>query len=282
MMATGLQKPNGQTPARRDVWDAIDTVRSQLAALLPEGADAERAIAIARAACKADPKLNGCDQRSVLVSVAQACSIGLDIGKPRQHAHLVPFGQECTLIIDFRGYLELMRRSGYFEEIETRLVYEQDQFSLRYTPRLEFVHVPCLGNDPGKITHVYSYAALKSGGISFEVMTAEQVEEVRRKSKNGNGSTWRDHWPEMARKTVIRRHQKRLPQTVEMSRTLDLDNESDGLTVTASQSAASPRLSTAASVLGKLTGPAPDTQHEAAAADDAADDAPRTREPGED
>ena len=47
--------------------------------------------------------------------------------------------------------------------------------------------------------------------VMREVMDRDQIEQVRKVSRSGNGGPWKDWWTEMARKTVTRRLSKRLP-----------------------------------------------------------------------
>ena len=41
-------------------------------------------------------------------------------------AHLIPYGNEVTLILDYKGLLELVRRSGDVVSIRSELVCEND------------------------------------------------------------------------------------------------------------------------------------------------------------
>jgi len=75
--------------------------------------------------------------------------------------------------------------------------------------------VPALDSD-GRVTHVYAVARLKDGGIQREVMTTAEVEKIRKKSRAGQSGPWKEHWDEMAKKTVIRRLVKLLPISVDL------------------------------------------------------------------
>jgi recombination protein RecT len=61
--------------------------------------------------------------------------------------------------------------------------------------------------------------------VQREVMTVDEVEQVRNVSKAKNSGPWKDWWSEMAKKTCIRRLCKMLPSSVEMSEFWDRDDQ---------------------------------------------------------
>jgi recombinational DNA repair protein RecT len=72
---------------------------------------------------------------------------------------------------------------------------------------------------------------MPSGFIELEVMTEADINEVRDKfgqthSRDGKPLPWTTSWGEMARKTVLRRLRKRLPQSA-VDQLLDREPEVD-------------------------------------------------------
>ena len=122
--------------------------------------------------------------------------------------------------------IDLARRSGQIVSISARTVRDGDNFHFEYGLNESLTHIPG-ENEDSPITHVYAVAKLKDGGIQFEVMTKKQIEKVREKSKAGDSGPWKDHWEEMAKKTVIRRLFKYLPVSIEMQRAVILDEKAE-------------------------------------------------------
>ena len=58
-------------------------------------------------------------------------------------------------------------------------------------------------------------------------MSRAEIEAVRSQSKAGTKGPWVTHWPEMAKKTVIRRLFKLLPVSIEAQRAVEVDEKSD-------------------------------------------------------
>jgi recombination protein RecT len=79
--------------------------------------------------------------------------------------------------------------------------------------------------DRGRIIATYSVAVLKSGERSREVMWIDEIEAIRVKSKYPDGGPWKDHYGEMCRKTVARRHSKVLPMSSDLDDLLRRDDD---------------------------------------------------------
>lgn len=209
----------------RDGFPAlIDRSRDRLTAILPEGFSPERFAKIALVAYSQSPELKRCRPESILLEVMKAAELGLEIGKPLDLCHLVPFGGECTLLVDYKGMLELARRTGEFLAVDARVVHDADAFELHYDPTPVFFHRPHLGADRGQPTHVYAYARLRSGELQFEIMTVAEVEAIRRGARSANSPAWKNHYGEMARKVALKRLLKRLPRSPHLARAVELDD----------------------------------------------------------
>lgn len=96
--------------------------------------------------------------------------------------------------------------------IDAQVVCEKDTFEQAFGDEQKIIHKPPrLGQPRGDIIGVYAIAKLPGGATMREVMDREQVEQVRNSSRSKDSGPWVDWWPEMARKTVLRRLAKRLP-----------------------------------------------------------------------
>ena len=66
---------------------------------------------------------------------------------------------------------------------------------------------------------------MKDGEKSREVMSVEDVNAIRARSRSGNSGPWVSDFSEMAKKTVVRRHAKRLPMSTDLDDALRADDE---------------------------------------------------------
>jgi recombination protein RecT len=196
----------------RFLHDRKDAVKM----VLPRGFDAERMVRVAIATASKTPALLQCSPESFYTAVHTAAQLGLDPGGALGGAYLVPYGNTCQLIVGYRGLIDLARRSGQILSIEAHVVHAKDKFECTFGLEPKLTHEPCWDEDPGELRFVYAVARLRGDATQYEVMSRGQVEKIRKGSKSGNGSTWRDHYEEMARKTVVRRLVKYLPLTAEV------------------------------------------------------------------
>lgn len=162
-----------------------------------------------------EPQLANCSVESVLSCFMKCAALGLEpsnvdgLGR----AYILPYGnknyrtgqKEATLIIGYKGMIDLARRSGQIRDISARAVHEGDEFTYSYGLNEDLRHVPCA--KPGKLTHVYMIANFKDGGHYFQVMNADEIEAAAKRSPSyGKAvSPWKSDYEAMAKKTVIRR-----------------------------------------------------------------------------
>ncbi len=175
---------------------------------------------------KSKEKLLQCSHVSWLSALMQCAATGLVPDTPSQECHLIPFGNTVTWIAGYRGLARLVRQSPEVAQVEARVVHAKDEFSYELGLEPKLAHIPYSGaDDPGPLTHVYSIARFHKAPPQFEVMSFDQVERIRKGSRNGNSGPWKDHFDEMARKTVFRRMFKWLPQqSASAALAMELDN----------------------------------------------------------
>lgn len=202
-----------------------------LADVAPKHITKERIVKLALVAASRQPKLFECTPQSFLQSVMKSAELGLDCVGTLGQGYLVPYYNgkikafECQFIVGYQGLIELARRSGNISRIESRVVYEKDEFIVEYGLEPKLIHKPYLGGDRGKIVCVYAIAELKDGSRQVEVMTLDEVERIRDRSKAKDGGPWITDFAEMARKTVIRRLAKYLPLSPELAKAIETDDQ---------------------------------------------------------
>jgi recombination protein RecT len=189
----------------------------------------ERVMKIALNNFTKNTALLNCTGESVFRAVLQAVELGLEPGGALGQAHLVPYGKDCTLIVDWKGLAELAYRSGRIASINAFCIYEGDTFEHEEGLDPKLRHIPDGQNvgNPLKVTHVASVVLTTDGAKLYDVMTRAEVEAIRKRSRTGNNGPWVTDWCEMAKKTILRRTLKRCPKSVEMQKALALDNAID-------------------------------------------------------
>jgi recombination protein RecT len=198
------------------------TMMEQIGRALPRHIKPDYMVRVMLTTLQKVPKLADCTQESLLSSLMTCSELG--IAPDGRRAHLIPYGTTCQLIVDYKGLVELVRRSGEVADIHADVVCENDSFSFSFGSGSHLRHIPELGNR-GKVIAAYSFCRLKDGSESFEVLSIDEIEKVRKGSKAGNTGPWRDHWNEMAKKTAFRRHSKWLPLSPEVADNLYRDDD---------------------------------------------------------
>ncbi|PUA41461.1 recombinase RecT [Pseudomonas protegens] len=223
----------------------FESQKGTLLAVLPKHVSADRMLKIALGALRTTPKLMQCSIESLFGAVVQCAQLGLEPNTPLGHAYLIPFEKrkkqgnqwvtekiEVQIVFGYKGLIDLARRSGQIVSISAQAVHAKDHFEYEYGLDEKLVHRPAFG-ERGEVIAFYSVAKLVGGGYAFEVMSRQQVEEIRDASQNYKAArekattVWGQHFVEMGRKTVLRRLFKYLPVSIELATAAALDSRVD-------------------------------------------------------
>lgn len=209
------------------------TARNTILPFLPEGVSLDRVAASLRvalakdkaaweAACRKDRSKSGpsplerCSPMSVFMSVAKITQWGLEVGET---AHLVPFGDECTPVADYKGLAQLVIASGVVRHVETHCVYEKEPFRIRLGTSTEIEHHP-IGNPKarGEMIGAYALFRLRGGVVHIKYMDIAEIDAIRQRYskqwKGGPVPSW------YAEKTPLRQGVKLLPKDPRLAKTL--------------------------------------------------------------
>lgn len=220
----------------------FESQKATLAAVLPRHVSPDRMLKIALGALRTTPKLMECTVESLMGAVVQCSQLGLEPNTPLGHAYLIPFEKkkkvggewvtekvETQIVIGYKGLIDLARRSGQVVSIAAHAVHEHDHFDYAFGLNEKLEHKPAM-SARGRVIAFYAVAKLVGGGHAFEVMSAEQVNEIRDASQNykfardKEKTVWGQHYEEMGRKTVLRRLFKYLPVSIELASAAALDD----------------------------------------------------------
>lgn len=256
---------NDQTmPAAREERRSIaqllngDDTRKKFAAALPRHLSVDRMLRVASLAVYKTPKLAECTPGSLLGAMLVCASLGFEPNTPLGHAYLIPFEKrrkdgnrwvtervDVNLIIGYKGFIDLARRSGNLVSLHADVVYPDDDFDFCYGSEHFLRHRPTGRRDDGGDGLVpdplwaYAFAKL-TDGEDFEVLPWSKVMKIRNGSQAYRNATghWRSKpdettpwiaWTdEMAKKTAIRALAKTLPMSIEFMHAATLDARGEG------------------------------------------------------
>lgn len=197
----------------------------------------DRFLRVALTEFRVNPTLATCDPRSVFAAVLTAAQMGWEIGGPMGLAYLVPYKGEAQLIPGWKGYVDLVHRSGR-GEVWTGAVYDGDAFEYILGARPDLKHVPSGEDDPEKLTHTYSIGWIKDQTHPIvEVWPQTKLLRHRdRYNKVGPKHYSYENWEMYSRKVALLQCVKYLPASVELGQAMSLDYAHDegqqqGLTV---------------------------------------------------
>jgi len=202
--------------------------KSELAAVASKYMTPERTIQVAILCTYKTPDLLKCDPETILASVIQAASLGLDLSPSAGEAYLVPYFNreadkyECQFQAGWQGLTKLVRNTGKVNFVKAEVVRQGDKF--RYWQSdgtYHYEHEPSGSEKLGNVTHAYAVAMMATGEAVVEAMTLAELEYIRSRSKMANGPAWKSFPGEMYKKTVIRRLCKSLPKSAELADALE-------------------------------------------------------------
>lgn len=235
-MSTAVQPSRASAVA--EVSDLLASKQQEFKAALPAHIPVERFLRVVNTAIQMNPQIAMVDRRSLFTACVKAATDGL-----------LPDGREAALVIykdktrgEIAQYMPMVaglrkkvRNSDEIATWETNVVYENDAFEFELGDKPFIRHKPVLSNR-GKPVAAYSVATLKSGEVSREVMSIDEIEAIRKRSRAAYAGPWVTDYAEMVRKTVARRHSKVLPMSTDLDDVIrrddalyDFQNTSDSI-----------------------------------------------------
>lgn len=225
-MSTEIQPTQKRELTIRDRLESQD-FRAAVAKALPKHLTPDRFVRVACTCIMRTPKLAQCDQTSFFNALLTLSQLGIEPDGRR--AHLIPFENrkrnvtEVQLIIDYKGLVELVMRSGMVSNIHADIVCDADDFEF---DRGELKKHRINFREPrGKIYAAYCIVRFKDGSEKCDVMTVDEIGATRSRSRAGQAGPWVTDWAEMAKKTVFRRLSKWLPLSPEFRDAIEVDED---------------------------------------------------------
>ena len=213
--------------------------------VMPQHMTPKRMLALVYAAATKTPKLFDCTTASLGMCLTTCAELGLEPGIAG-HVYLIPrnskikgargepdrWEMQCTLLVGYKGFCELARRSGEIASIDAVPVYEGEPFKVRRgtDPGIDHEWRGDVDRSDKKLVAVYAIARMRDGSIAYEVLTRQEIDARRNRSQSSGSGPWVTDYARMARKTGLRLlfAGGLVPLSAEIVRAIEADDEGEG------------------------------------------------------
>lgn len=173
-------------------------------------------------AVQKNPAILDCNEASIFNSVAAVAMTGLSLDPVKQLAHLIPRNGVCTLVVDYKGVLELLSKDAGIL-CTNGAVYDCDIDTMDFKEGVNgYVNAKRAMPRPEEKTLLYCYNIAHFPDGRTHCLIMDKAEIAKRRGKAQTQKVW-DEWEEkMSIKTVIRDHYKYLPKSERLDEAMKL------------------------------------------------------------
>lgn len=210
-----------------------DNVRAQIAKVLPKFITSERMARVALTAVLRSPDLiSACThplgKASLLDALMRCSQVGLE--PDGRLAHLIPFWNSkggfyaVQVIFDWKGLVTLAQRNGY-DTVYPEMVCREDEFDAWVENGVRKILHRINYKKPRGEPYLFYCVSMRNGVLDYEIMTIEECDSIRGRSKAGDKGPWVSDTNEMRKKCPIRRISKRWELLPEIREALMADDD---------------------------------------------------------
>lgn len=206
---------------RTDLVNYLNNGRTELEKCLPKQIPVDYFYRALATSLSKTPRLLECRKETVWLALLNAAQSQLP--PDGYHGHLVPYGDTCQFIPDYKGLIQLALRCDVV--VDAYAVYTNDLFEYQLGTEARIKHVPS-ETDRGGLRAAYAVASFANGTKKFVVATCEDILKRKESSKANtkSDSPW-VQWPEMMWiKTAVKMLSKYLPRNRELQAALEADD----------------------------------------------------------
>jgi len=153
---------------------------------------------------------------SVINAMIDLGNSGLSLSPVLKQGYFVPMDKKVLFWASYMGKRDIVMASGQVKDAYARLVYEGEEFEVKYGTGGHIKHTPDPwgDKDPSKIKGGYWYCVLSNGAEKFGTMNKQEIEAIQKRAPSAGASTspWKSDWEQMALKTVFNRGFKEMPK----------------------------------------------------------------------
>ena len=184
---------------------ALATKLDSVTDALPKDFNKARFTQNALALLNDNPDLAKYGQAQLIGGLLKGAYLGLDFYS--KECYLIPYGKVLNYQTDYKGETKLAKKYSIrpIKDIYAEIVREGDDFSIGVKDNERVVNFSPKPFNNGKVIGAFAVVEYMDGGIGTDMMSLEELEKTRSKSKASNSMAWRDFTTEMYRKTVLRR-----------------------------------------------------------------------------
>ena len=210
---------NARNTTMNQVMEQLGNRAHEISNMLPQDLPIDRFQANVLNALRNTPSILDCTAASIIKSCMKAAYDGLRLdGREAAlvvHENTYGKGSEARKVKEAQyfpmafGLNQQILRGGEVTSIYADVIYENDEYMVQRGTNAGIHHIPNLTMARGKPLAAYSVAKLKSGDITFELLTRQDIADIRGSAKTKN--VWERWEGEMWKKSATRRHRKTLP-----------------------------------------------------------------------
>jgi len=188
---------------------ALTTELNNIQSALPEGFNIQRFVQNGVALLNGNETLAKFAKENGTAQIKQgmigAAYLGLDFMS--SEAYLIPYGKKLDFSISYKGNTKLAKMYSVrpIKDIYAKVVREGDDFAeavVNGEPTINFNPKPF---NNGAIIGAFAVCLFTDGGMMYDSMSLDEIENTRSHAKAKNSMAWSDFFSEMAKKTVLRR-----------------------------------------------------------------------------
>ena len=151
-------------------------------------------------------QLMACDPKSIMVSAVRAATLRLTVDPSMGHAYIIPFKGKATLVVGYKGYIQLMERTSKYRTINIGTVWEGQEIEIDPLSGLVLALRGYRAANAKALGRFFSWRML-NGFEKTVYMTTEEIHEHAKQhspSYSFKDSLWQTNPGVMEKKTVVR------------------------------------------------------------------------------
>jgi recombination protein RecT len=151
-------------------------------------------------------RLMECEPKSIMISALRAATLQLSCDQSMGHAYLVPYGKKATLIVGYKGYMQLMERTNQYRTVNIGTLWEGQELEIEPLSGL-IAGIIGRRDYSAKPKGYWFYWRMLNGFEKAIYMTVDECMAHGEKyspSFNRSDSIWKLNPSAMCKKTVVR------------------------------------------------------------------------------
>ncbi len=217
---------------KNEISSIINAMIPQWSKVLPSVLTPARMARVALSCINKTPQLQECfrtekGKTSIMSALMTCAELGLE--PDGRVAYILPFNDRknncmsAQVIIGYQGIKELVMRTGQVSTIHAEKVCENDKFE--YNLGIIKNHEIDFKKPRGNAYAYFCHVVMKDGTVKDEVMSIEDINAIKVRSKASGFGPWVTDYDQMALKTVFRRCSKWLPMSSDIREKIEKDDD---------------------------------------------------------